>query len=424
MRKVTHASRYSGRNWAAKLSAAFAVVLALVAPAGASSLSDIRFGETAADQTRIVFDINGAVEYALLGDEQGEGRLIVDVAALTVDAGGATPQKGAGLVSAYRYASQPGGEARFVFDFGRTAKIADAFVLEPRGSVKHHRLVIDLKASDKAAFLASLPKRYNNIAEVIQSTTVAEAPVAAPPPTSEPVQTAKKEEKKPVKAEPVKDWPIIVIDPGHGGGDPGAQGQGGTLEKTVTLAAALELSDMLKAKGKYRIVLTRADDSRLGLQHRARIARDAKPDLFISLHADAIENKDLRGGSVYTLSAEGKERSAQEAREQEDYQVNDLKMSEVDPVIGGILLDVTHDATLTNSSRFASVLVKNLKGVTPLLNNAHREKDLRVLLAPDVPAVLLELAFISNKKDEKTPQIRQVAGKNHVRGCGGHRRVF
>ena len=401
MRNMAQTSRYSDRDWAAKLAAMVALAFIVAGQAAASTLSDVRFGETAADQTRIVFDIEGAVDYALSGDERGQGRLIVDVASLAVDGQGATPQKGAGLVSAYRYAAQPGGEARFVFQFGQTAKIAKAFVLEPRGSVKHHRLVIDLKASNKAEFVASLPKRYRDIADVIQSTTVAQAPVTAQPAPAKPVKPAETEKKKPVKTAQAGEWPIIVIDPGHGGGDPGALGQGGTLEKDVTLAAALELSDMLKAKGKYRIVLTRADDSRLGLQHRARIARSAKPDLFISLHADAIGDPDLRGGSVYTLSAEGRERSAQEAREQEDYQVNDLKMSEVDPTLGGILLDVTHDRTLTNSSRFATTLVKELKGVIPLLNNAHRQKDLRVLLAPDVPAVLLELGFISNKKDEK-----------------------
>jgi len=401
MRKATQSLRYS--EWAsmavrcAAVTVACVLALVLVAPASASSLSEVRFGETAGDQTRIVFDISGPVDYTLSGDATGEGRLIVDVAALMVDARGATSRKGGGLVSTYRYASQPRGEARFVFDFGQTAKIADAFVLTPRGSVKHHRLVIDLKASDKAAFFASLPKRYKDIAEVIQATTVADATGAAP---QRPAQRAKVQPKKQAKTTPSKDWPIIVIDPGHGGGDPGAQGPAGTNEKEVTLAAALALSDMLKAKGRYRIVLTRADDSRLSLQHRARIARNAKPDLFISLHADAIENKDLRGGSVYTLSVEGKERSAQEALEKGEFLASDIPEGH-EQEVGGILHSLAQRETLNNSSKFASTLVKKLKGVTPLLNNAHRQKDLRVLLAPEVPAVLLELAFISNKKDEK-----------------------
>ena len=387
-------------------------------PASASSLSKVRFGETATDKTRVVFDIDGPVEYSLSGDQAGEGRLIVDIAELTTDASGTTPRQGGGLVASYRYAQQAGGSSRFVFDFDRTAKIAKAFVLSPSGSAKQHRLVIDLTAADKAAFMASLPKRYKDITEVIAATApeadqrsetgqrVATNKQQVVPVRSANNQTvdavpSKRAAKKARKKERQEDWPIIVIDPGHGGGDPGAQGQKGTLEKTVTLSSALLLSDMLKAKGRYRIVLTRADDSRLGLQHRARIARSARPQLFISLHADAIDNKDLRGGSVYTLNAEGKERTVQEAQTQKDYQVGDLKMSDVTPELGGILLDVAQTETLNNSSRFASILVKRLKSVTPLLKNAQREKDLRVLLAPDVPAVLLELAFISNKKDEE-----------------------
>ena len=129
-------------------------------------------------------------------------------------------------------------------------------------------------------------------------------------------------------------------------------------------------------------------------------ARAAGADLFISLHADAISQPAVRGASVYTLSEESTARSAKIAKSQGDYQVYDVNLKEYDSVVGDILFDKAQDTTMTKSSKFAEILIKNLSGKTPMLNRSHRQGDLRVLLAPDVPAVLLEMAFISNAKDE------------------------
>jgi N-acetylmuramoyl-L-alanine amidase len=138
------------------------------------------------------------------------------------------------------------------------------------------------------------------------------------------------------------------------------------------------------------------------LARREKLARDAGADLFISLHADALAQKAIRGGSVYTLSQEGSERSARLAKEQGNYTVYQLDASEFqqDQYVGDILFDIAQNATNTASSRFAEKLLGELNGVTPLLDKSHRTADFRVLLAPDVPAVLLEMAFISNAKDE------------------------
>lgn len=370
---------------ARQLAVALLLVLSLNS-AHAADFIGVRFGEPADHKTRIVFDVQGEINFRLSGDLTGVGRLIVDLDNLQVPRGGDQVQSAQGSIAGYRFAQQPNGDARFVFDFKETSRVGAAFVIEPKGEVKQHRLVIDLETASQEEFLASIPKRYKNIEDVIQAS-------AGSP-------TAKSEPKPVPEKRQVKDWPTIVIDPGHGGGDPGAEGQNGTLEKEITLKAALQLAEILKAKGRYRVILTRSGDERLGVKKRATLARKARPDLFISLHADALADKDVRGSSVYTVSKEGIERSAEEARTQEDYQVNDLKMSEVNPELGSILYDVTQTATISASQKFAEILVGQLKGVAPLLNNTLRTKDLRVLLAPDVPAVLFELAFISNAKDE------------------------
>jgi N-acetylmuramoyl-L-alanine amidase len=364
--------------------AALAWLAGSLGPSFAADLLGVRFGASDKNTTRVVFDLTGAADYALSGDEGGAGSLIVDLSGVAAAAGAGG--SGAGHVSSYAVSTNGSG-ARAVLTFGRTARIKDKpFLLAPKDGVSHHRLVIDLVTADKAAFIASLP--------------------AAPPPAPEQYATQKLDDvlaavaaPEPAAEEP-GEAPIIVIDAGHGGADPGARGPSGVLEKTVTLAAAKQLAALLEAKGQYRIVLTRADDTRLGLEDRSKAARDAKAELFISLHADANDNAKLRGGSVYTLSEAGGERSEREAKAQGDYHVYGENIKEADPQLGGILFDLAQRDTQNASSIFAEKLLKSLDGVTPLLNNSHRTGDLFVLLSPDVPAVLFELAFISNKHDE------------------------
>ncbi len=383
------------------------VALGLVLPSAlnAADLLDVRFGP-AADKTRIVFDIDGAPDFQVSGDDLGAGRLFIDFSSL----GGALPAKsGAGHVAAVNFQKNGKIGVRAEVTFKKTAKIKEVFVLEPSSGVAKHRLVVDLVTADKAAFLASLPSQYGDLTAVIEQviSDPQPAPQGATPPqmasVTIPAAPSRKDEQT---ARP--DVKRIVIDAGHGGRDPGSQGQSGTLEKTVTMAAALELADVLKKTGRYNVVLTREsdDDKRIlrdqreELARRESLARAAKADLFISLHADAIAQKEVRGASVYTLSDKGTERSANLAKSEGNYQVYNLDLKDYEGVVGDILLDQAQKMTLTNSSKFAELLISNLSGKTPMLNRSHRQGDLRVLLAADVPAVLLEMAFISNAKDE------------------------
>ena len=192
---------------------------------------------------------------------------------------------------------------------------------------------------------------------------------------------------------------LIVIDPGHGGKDPGAVGKLGTLEKTVTTSAAKELKALLESTGRYEVVLTRDGDTYLKHDKRVRVARARQADLFISLHADSAPNTKTRGASVYTLADRAKGRSKRIVNNQN--WIMDVDLSEQTDPVGDILVDLAQRSTETNSEAFADILLDNLEGKTVKVGNSHRRAGYYVLLAPDVPAVLFELGFLSNEADEK-----------------------
>ena len=196
--------------------------------------------------------------------------------------------------------------------------------------------------------------------------------------------------------------PLIVIDPGHGGIDPGALGSH-TMEKNVTLAMAKQLQKTLLATGRFRVVLTRDKDVFIPLRDRFKIARDKGADLFISLHADSIPGTGARGASVYTLSdkASDAEAEALATKENKSDVINGVDLSQQSQTVSGILIDLAQRETINLSSRFASILVGDLKADTMMLQNSHRFAGFAVLKAPDVPSVLLEMGYISNPSEER-----------------------
>ena len=370
------------------------LVLALPGATSAADLLDVRFGPSA-DATRIVFDLEGAPDYQVTGDGEGAGRIFVNFTDLD---GKFAQMAGKGHVASVDFVKSGKSGVQVVVALKKTAKIKEVFVLEPSPGVAKHRLVLDLATSDKAALLVSLPSQYGDLTAVIEQVTAAAEPdqKAATPVQTASVTPPSRQEAKPAP----KAKKVVVIDPGHGGRDPGAQGQSGTLEKVVNLAAAKELAEMLEARGGYKVVLTRNEDETIRPDARETLARTAGADLFISLHADAIAQHAVRGASVYTLSEEGTARSMNLAKSQGNYHAYNLDFGEYETDVRNILLEKAQDVTLKESSRFAELLIENLSGKTPMLNRSHRKGDLRVLLAADVPAVLLEMAFISNAKDE------------------------
>ncbi|MHB8529630.1 MAG: N-acetylmuramoyl-L-alanine amidase family protein, partial [Caulobacteraceae bacterium] len=191
---------------------------------------------------------------------------------------------------------------------------------------------------------------------------------------------------------------VVVIDAGHGGHDPGAQG-GSAEEKDITLAAAKALKTRLEREGHYRVVMTRASDVFVPLDERVQIARRAGADLFISLHADSGENADTHGASVYTLSEEAGDRVGRVLSRNEWFRRTAERAD--DPAVGEILLDLSQRSTRNRSAVFAKLLVDRIADDdVDLLPRSHRDAGYFVLLAPDVPAALLEMGFITSPQDE------------------------
>lgn len=204
---------------------------------------------------------------------------------------------------------------------------------------------------------------------------------------------------------------LVYLDPGHGGRDPGALGLRGTQEKSVVMAIARDLQKELLAGGRYRVLLTRSTDSFVALRERVARAQAAKADLFLSLHADSNDNPDVRGASVYTLSEEATDREAAAlaARENRaDAMISGMKLADKDDSVARTLVAMSQRGTVNDSRRLADTIVQtfNRNGVR-LLPRTHRQAGFAVLTAPDIPAALVELGYLSNPQDEKLLTVRQ-----------------
>jgi N-acetylmuramoyl-L-alanine amidase len=196
--------------------------------------------------------------------------------------------------------------------------------------------------------------------------------------------------------------PLVVIDAGHGGHDPGAlSGDGGLREKDVTLAVAKAIKDALLASGRVRVALTREDDRVLVLPERYGLARRLKADLFISVHCDSAGNADATGATVYTLSeiASDKEAARLAARENKADILAGVDLGAASPDISSILIDLTQRETMNASANFARLLGREAQPLIPIKANYHRMASLIVLKAPDMPSVLFETGYISNSAD-------------------------
>ena len=208
---------------------------------------------------------------------------------------------------------------------------------------------------------------------------------------------------------------LIAIDAGHGGRDPGAMTASGLKEKTLALTFSRELRQVLAESGRYRVVMTRDSDRKVGLHDRVVIARNAGADLFLSIHLDRAENRDLRGASVYTLADESSdaETAALAARENKADIVADIDLTEgYDDEVAKVLISLVQQNTMNCSATLAATLLPELGRVAPLIKRPHRFGDFRVLKAPDIPSVLVELGYLSNDRDAE--RLRD----------GNHRRVL
>ncbi|MDC0349290.1 N-acetylmuramoyl-L-alanine amidase, partial [Alphaproteobacteria bacterium] len=208
-------------------------------------------------------------------------------------------------------------------------------------------------------------------------------------------------ERLPQKEKPPIKKKRIIIDAGHGGRDPGTVGVKGTYEKNVTLSIAKKLAEKLQKTGKYIPILLRKSDTSLTLAHRLKKTRLSRGDLFLSLHADSCEEKDVRGLSVYTLSAVASDRRAEQLAQKENKAdlIMGIDLQSEIPEVANILIDLTKRETMNLSSKFAQHLVQKLGYRVFLLRKPHRFANFFILKSADLPSVLVELGFLSNKKE-------------------------
>mgnify|MGYP002788844744 CR=1 FL=1 len=423
-----------------------------------STVNEIRIGERKTS-TRIVVEVDNLDKHEVFIVSNPD-RLVIDIEDSKIKVPLKELESISGkFIKSMRYGRPEKGKLRIVADLTKAVDIKQKFVIEPNKSAKYHRIVVDVEdgiALADSGALQDAEDSAENSQEVNKKNNVEDENREIPTPASMQFQASKKsadtgdikqeivgpspipqlenttENLKPLSIKPdsiakkdIKDpkevdnkstkkpevqnnkakarKPVIVIDPGHGGIDPGAIGQSQTYEKTITFQYAIALKDALEKSGNYKVVLTRKGDYFVNLRERVAIAREAKGDLFISLHADSHPNPKTRGLSVYTLSEKASDREAaalaRKANREDIIEGVDLKKESND--LQTLLIDMVQRDTKNNSAEFASMLVKHLGSEARLLKNTHRFAGFVVLTGADVPSVLVELGYMSNKMEEK-----------------------
>jgi N-acetylmuramoyl-L-alanine amidase len=360
------------RGLAASLAAGLCLASAAAshgAPA-ASGVLNVRLGGDQ-QETRIVVELGQATKGKLVSDAGGE----VVLALSDVSAASGLEGAGQGLVSAWKVETGALG-VRLHLSLKHAVQVRRRFLLPPADGVAVYRYVIDLASADAPSPSA--------------------APAAPPRPALQAVSNPAPTHAAPAPNLHLKK--VIVIDAGHGGHDPGAKGAS-HWEKDMNLAAAQALKARLEKTGRYRVVMTRESDTFVPLETRVQIARRADADLFISLHSDSGPDASVRGASVYTLSDKGSDRTTRNVMASNDWFIH-VDMPGRDRSVNQILLDLTQRATRNRSAAFAEDLLGHIGDDADLLRRSHRDAGFVVLLAPDVPAVLLEMGFITNGQDE------------------------
>ncbi len=407
----------------------FAILPSLYGAALALDIKNVRFG-VHPDKTRLVIDLSEKTtfrSFILPSSSEKPYRLVVDMPDFNWQAG-AIPKPPKTTVLDVRSGTLKPDIKRLVVDLEKPTQLINAFLL-PKASGKPDRLVIDFKTITAGKFALVKRKIWGTLKESTtnlnlpitkQATTKIELPstalskngVVIPPkkPTAPKVF-----QQSNIKAKPYTPLrkPLIVIDAGHGGADPGALGAGRLKEKNITLAAAKELKKQLEATGRYRAALTRSNDKYLKLYKRVSIARVQEADLFISLHADSIDQSKVSGASIYTLSnkASDKQTARLAARENQVDLIAGVDLSHEDKDVANILIDLAMRDTMNQSKFFANTVVTQMRAQRiRILEKPHRYAGFAVLKAPDIPSVLIEMGFMSNKKEA-----RLLATKAHQR---------
>ncbi len=363
------------RLFAAAILAALAAA-SLAARAGDEVSRPVAVGvklAQSASQAELTFDLSRPVE-ARAHTLASPDRIVVDLpeTAFEVDSGaGRAEAAGGPLVKAFRFGLLAPGRSRIVIDLARRACPADVALKPIAEGAEASRLTIAIKPCDDAAFAAA----------------AAPTDLAAPAPGPAPAAAL----------------PVIVLDPGHGGIDSGANGVGGVMEKTIVLAFCLELRRQLEATRRYKVLMTRESDQYVDLDSRVAFARDANASLFLSIHADTLTDVgEVSGSTVYTVADRASDAEAARIAARENAASRTpgkARPADADPGVSNILFDLKRRETLLYSHLFSRTLVDDLRGATRLNHNPERSAGFVVLKAPEFPSVLVELGYLSNPQD-------------------------
>ncbi len=340
----------------------FITLFCLAAGSFAVEVKQVRMWP-APDNTRLVFDLSGPVEHSVFS-LKAPNRVVIDLKSSQFSGKLTELDYRQTRIRTIRYARRKQGELRFVIDLSSAVQ-PKSFILKPQGDYGH-RLVIDLNHGKK---------------KVVK--------------TSRKIYAPQKNGKRDV---------VIAIDAGHGGDDPGALGQRGTREKDVVLAIARKLEKLIRKEPGMTPVMIRRGDYYVGLKQRVKIARKKQADLFISIHADAFRNGKAHGSSVFVLSERGasSEVASFLARsENRSDLIGGINLDDKDDLLKLVLLDMVKNSTIEDSHDIAARVLGNLKGVNRLHKSRVERAGFRVLKAPDVPSILIETAFISNREEER-----------------------
>ncbi len=337
--------------------------------------TDVRLGGNEAD-TRFVMDLSRKIELHAftLADPY---RVVLDIPQVTFKLAPKAGQSGRGLIKAFRFGLMMEGGSRIVLDVTKPVRVDKAFVMDAAAG-DPARLVLDLVPTDRQSFLHEI---------VVEDRLLA----AQPPPQL----------RTPAKSADPR--PLVVLDPGHGGIDTGTIAPGGQMEKDIVLDFAKRLRERIERSGKFRVLMTRSDDTYVPLDERVRIARNAGASLFVSIHADSLPRKEgtAQGATIYTLSSKASDAQAAELADKENgadvIAGVDLKSEPND--VAGILIDLAQRETKSFSMQFAHDVAGDMKGVARLHKDPIKSAGFRVLKAPDVPSVLVELGYVSNRED-------------------------
>jgi len=318
----------------------------------------------------------------------GPHRVVIDISTAALGPTALPLPRSAGAISQIRVEHRPGGNLRIVFD------VAEA--MRPSATIAAvdgvPRLAIEMRPVSWVAS-ASRPAVPAPAPSPVPVPVVAPPPVAAPPSAPPPV----------VRPPGAGRQVVVVVDAGHGGHDPGALGRSGLREKDVTLAISRRLVDRLNDEPGMRGVLTRRDDRFLGLRERMETARSANADLFISIHADAAENRQARGSTVYVLSAKAAsdEASRRLAARENAALIGGVELGNKDPVLASVLMDLSQNASISSSIAVGDAVLSRMRSLGRLHRTSVQQAPFMVLKSPDVPSILVETAYISNPTDEQ-----------------------